>query len=82
MSTIALFVGNLPINFSQEQLEELFSPYQPTSVSSAPGRNFAYVELPEDQVEDAISNLNGSLMGNHMLVVKRADYMEPRTAKG
>lgn len=79
METVALYVGNLPFNATKNLIGELFANFKPSSIAFASGRNFAYVEiLPENQ-DAAIDELNGTLMGDHALIVKVADYTESRT---
>lgn len=78
MSTVALYIGNLPYSVSRQQILEMVSEFDPISLSFAPGRNFAYVELNEHQVEPALESLSDCSIGDHQLLVKLADYTEPR----
>lgn len=79
MTRTALYVGNLPFSASNEQLRDLFSLYGPLSVAFVQGRNFAYVDVDTSFAEAAISALDGHMLGNRMILVKVADYTEPRS---
>lgn len=81
MSTTALYVGNLPFNISHQQISDLFHKFNPSTVAFVQGRNFAYVDVCADHALAAVEAMNGHLVGKHNLIVKEADYLEPRVAQ-
>src|SRR5688500_17595994 len=82
-----LYVGNLSFDTSQEQLQNLFSPYGATSVtiiSDHDGRSkgFGFVEVADDQMQAAISATNGKDIGGRTLTVNEARPREERGGGG
>ncbi len=82
-----LFVGNLPYQASEGQLEDWFSQagFQPQSVSiikdrfSGEPRGFGFVEINDDaEAEKAISACNGQDFLGRSLVVNEARPMTDR----
>jgi RNA recognition motif-containing protein len=78
-----LFVGNLSYNTTEGDLERMFAPYGATSVtipSDYDGRSkgFGFVDVADDQMEAAISALNGKDVGGRTLNVNEA---RPRTER-
>lgn len=82
-----LFVGNLPYQASEGQLEEWFNQagFQPQAVSiikdrfSGEPRGFGFVEITDDgDAEKAINNCNGQDFLGRSLVVNEARPMTER----
>ena len=82
-----LFVGNLPYQASEGQLEEWFNQagFQPQAVSiikdrfSGEPRGFWFVEIADDaDAEKAINNCNGQDFLGRSLVVNEARPMTER----
>ncbi len=87
-----LFVGSLPYEITNNELEELFGQVGPVaSVSIITDRmtgrpkGFAFVEMADDAAADeAIAKLNGATVGGRAIVVNEARPKEdrPRTGGG
>ncbi|MBN1566266.1 MAG: RNA-binding protein [Acidobacteria bacterium] len=86
-----LFIGNLPFNATDAELTDLFAAAgilianvkvmrdQETGRS----RGFAFVELaPEADMESAINQLNGKMLGGRALTVNEAREQKPRNIGG
>lgn len=72
MASKRLYVGNLAYDVREEQLRELFAPYGPVAAVQIIGtRGFAFVEIPETRLQDALT-LNGSLQFGRPIVVNEA----------
>lgn len=79
MST-KLYVGNLPWNFSNNQLLDIFKPHGNvvsakvvTDKESGKSRGFGFVEMENDNdANSAIRALNGSELSGRKLVVAAA----------
>ena len=75
-----LYVGNLPYNFKEEDLKEIFSKY--TSVVSCNliidrdtkrSKGFGFVELDSDEeAKEAIEELNGKDFDGRAIIVNEA----------
>jgi RNA recognition motif-containing protein len=79
-----IYVGNLPWSTTDEELNDMFAEYG--NVSSAKiiydretgrSRGFGFVEM-DNGAEEAISSLNGSMVGGRSLKVNEA---RPREEK-
>ena len=82
-----LYVGNLSFNTSEQQLQALFEPYGGSGVvipSGPDGRSkgFGFVEVDDDQMNAAISALNGKDFGGRSLTVNEARPREDRGGRG
>lgn len=85
-----LYVGNLPYDVTDEQLNDLFKPFG--EVTSAKvimdkftdrSKGFGFVEMAnDDQATEAITKLNGTTLGTRELKVNEARPMEPRENRG
>lgn len=79
MASKRLYVGNLAYDVREEQLRELFTPYGPvTAVQIIGTRGFAFVEIPGERLQDALT-LNGSVQFGRPIVVNEA---RPRGERG
>jgi len=87
---VRIYVGNLPYETTEQDLNEAFSPYgEVTSVSivadkfSGRSRGFAFVEMAtKADGEKAIEELNGKPFMNRNLVVNEARPREDRGGGG
>jgi len=85
-----LYVGNLPYNFANEDLENLFSQYGNVAYVSVisdretgRSRGFGFVEMDDDQdASAAIDALNGFDCDGRKLVVNEARERESRPGGG
>ncbi len=82
-----IYVGNLPYSADDAQLQQLFSAYGSvvdarviTDRNTGQSKGFGFVEMStEDEARNAISNLNGTMLGNRAL---RLDEAAERPAGG
>ncbi len=86
-----LYVGNLPFNASEEQLQEWFGQLgiTPSAISlirdrfTGQSRGFAFIEITNDEEADrAITSLNGQNFGGRNLVVNEARPQTERSGGG
>jgi cold-inducible RNA-binding protein len=86
-----LYVGNLPFNASEEQLQEWFGQVgvNPSAISlirdrfTGQSRGFAFIEISSDEEADrAITSLNGQNFGGRNLVVNEARPQTERSGGG
>src|SRR5205085_4959336 len=87
-----LYVGNLPYNFRDNDLEQAFGQFgQVTSAKvmmerdTGRSKGFGFVEMGSDaEAQAAISGMNGQPLGGRSVVVNEARPMEnrPRTGGG
>jgi cold-inducible RNA-binding protein len=85
-----LYVGNLPFNTTENELQELFSQagvVQEVTLMqdkfTGKSRGFAFVTMSSEQeAQNAISKFNGSTMEGRPLTVNEARPREPRPSGG
>ncbi len=87
---VNIYVGNLPFNTTEEELESLFSQFG--SVSRAAiimdrdtgrSRGFGFVEMDnEDEGRKAIEELNGTAFNGRTLTVNEARPRQQRSGGG
>ena len=86
-----LYVGNLPFNASEEQLQEWFGQVgvNPSAISlirdrfTGQSRGFAFIEINNDEEADkAVASLNGQNFGGRNLVVNEARPQTERSGGG
>ena len=82
-----LFVGNLSYNTSELDLKEAFAPYGCTSAAlptdyDGRGKGFGFVDVEDDQMNAAISALNGKEMDGRALNVNEARPRPERSGGG
>ncbi|KAM9728137.1 RNA-binding protein 14a isoform 1-T1 [Menidia menidia] len=78
---VKLFVGNLPIDASQEELTKLFSPYGEINTCSLL-RQYAFVTLKGEGAADrAIRHLDGKEYRGRPLVVEESRARPPNSTK-
>ena len=83
--TKSIYVGNLSYNSSEEELAQLFSEFG--TVHSAKiildretgkNRGFAFVEMDDEEADNAIEHLNNQEFGGRTLKVNEARERKPR----
>lgn len=74
-----IYVGNLPFSATEEELEELFTPFGEvisikliTDRDTGRPRGFGFVEIEDAGLEEAVSKLDGSDMGGRQLKISEA----------
>ena len=74
-----VYVGNLPFNTTNADLEALFGEYGQvdsaaviTDRDTGRSRGFGFVEMPDAAANEAIENLNGADYGGRQLTVNQA----------
>lgn len=73
MAVKSLYVGNLAYSTSEEELKQLFEPYGPvTEARIVQGRGFGFVDVPEENVAQAIEETNGKEFQGRTLTVNEA----------
>ncbi|MEK7287677.1 MAG: RNA-binding protein [Elusimicrobiota bacterium] len=85
-----LYVGSLPFDTTEEQLQTLFSPHG--TVESAKiimdrytsrSKGFGFVEMADDaSAQQAVQKMNGAQIGSRKIVVSEARPMESRDNGG
>lgn len=79
MATKSLYVGNVSYSSTEESLLEAFGAYQPSNVRIIEGRGFAFIDVPADNLESAIADMNGKQVDGRTLTVNEA---RPRAGGG
>ena len=81
-----LYVGNLPYNFGDAEVNKLFQPFGEvlsakviTDSASGRSKGFAFVEMNDTEATAAREQLNGSDVGGRALKV---DEAQPRRDSG
>ncbi|HWP30506.1 MAG TPA: RNA-binding protein [Fimbriimonadales bacterium] len=72
MATKSLYVGSLPYSTTESGLLDLFAPYGALSARIIEGRGFGFVDVPEENAQQAILDKNDSEFGGRRLVVNEA----------
>ena len=81
-----IFVGNLALTTTEQDLRELFEPYGSldairimTDRETGRSRGFGFVEMPDNRAaQTAIDALNGTSLAGRVLTVNAARPREPR----
>ena len=78
------YVGNLPWSATEDAVRDLFSAHgDPISVKlisdreTGRARGFGFVEMEDDEAQNAISALNGMDFGGRALRVNKAEERRP-----
>jgi cold-inducible RNA-binding protein len=80
VATKTLFVGNLAFGVTEEALRELVADFGPLgAVRVIEGKGFAFVDIPEEKLAEAIEGLNGRDFEGRPL---RVDEARPRKERG
>ena len=84
-----IYVGNLPYEATEGELETLFASYGevisvavPTDRETGRTRGFAFVEMPASEAAEAIAGVNGKDFGGRTLNVNEARPRENRSGGG
>ena len=83
-----IYVGNLPFAASETEVRVLFEPYGAvsrvnliTDRETGRPRGFGFVEMAEDGAENAIRELDGTIMAGRNLRVNEARAREERAPR-
>lgn len=84
-----LYIGNLPWSATEDDLTALVSPHATvlaarvaTDRETGRSRGFGFVEVQDDQLEQAVEALQNVEMGGRLLTVNEAKPREPRSGGG
>jgi RNA recognition motif-containing protein len=82
-----LFVGNLSYNTTENDLQAAFAPYGATSVTiptdyDGRGKGFAFIDVADDQLNAAISAMNGKDISGRSVNVNEARPRPERSSGG
>ena len=72
MATKSLYVGNVSYSSTEESLLDAFGAHQPSNVRIIEGRGFAFIDVPADNLEAAIADMNGKQVDGRTLTVNEA----------
>jgi RNA recognition motif-containing protein len=79
MANKSLYVGNMAYSTTEAELRTMLEPYGPVAEVRVIGdKGFAFVEVPEENMQAAIDALNGKEVGGRTLTVNEA---RPRTER-
>ncbi len=80
-----IYVGNLPWSATEDDLTQLVSPHATvlsarvaTDRETGRSRGFGFVEVQDDQLQQAIDALQNVEMGGRILTINEARPREPR----
>jgi cold-inducible RNA-binding protein len=83
MATKSLYVGNIPHGATEQELRDLFNDFGPVGdVRIIEGKGFAFVDLPAENVANAIAALNGQDFSGRALRIDEARPRRERTGGG
>lgn len=82
-----LFVGNLSYNTTEASLQTAFAPYGCTTASiptdyDGRGKGFGFVDVEDDQMNAAITAMNGKQVDGRPLTVNEARPRAERSGGG
>jgi RNA recognition motif-containing protein len=84
-----LYGGNLPWSATEDDLAQLVAPHATvlssrvaTDRATGRSRGFGFVEVQDEQLEQAVAALQGVSMGDRTLTVNEARPREARSAGG
>ena len=72
MSQKTLYVGNLPYSTTEDELIQHFQAYNATAARIVEGRGFAFVDIDDDKLEQAVEDMHDSELGGRRLTVNEA----------
>jgi RNA recognition motif-containing protein len=82
MATKSLYVGNLSYSATESSLTSAFAAYGGSKVRIIEGRGFAFIDVPEDQLNLAIDGMNGQSVDGRTLTVNEARPREGGSGGG
>lgn len=83
MATKSLYVGNMAYSTTENDLRTLFESYGPVAEVRVIGdKGFAFVEIPEENMQTAIDAVNGKEVGGRTLTVNEAKPRAERSGGG
>jgi cold-inducible RNA-binding protein len=87
MMSKRLFVGNLSYNTSESELQTAFAPYGATGATiptdfDGRGKGFGFVDVSDDQMDAAVTAMNGKQIDGRTLNVNEAKPRPERSAGG
>jgi len=79
MTTINIYVGNLPFKMTEPELEALFTPFGSVARvniiqdrETGRSRGFGFVEMDAESAQAAIAELDGKELGGRTLRINQA----------
>jgi len=83
MANKSLYVGNMSYSTTESDLRSLFEPYGPiVEVRVIGDKGFAFIEIPEENMQAAIDATNGKEVGGRTLTVNEARPKTDRPRSG
>ncbi|MCE5199828.1 RNA-binding protein [bacterium] len=83
MANKSLYVGNMSYSTTENDLRTLFEPYGPIAEVRVIGdKGFAFVEIPEENMQAAIDATNGKEFAGRTLTVNEARPKTERSGGG
>jgi len=83
MATKSLYVGNMSYSTTENDLRTMFEPHGPVAEVRVIGdKGFAFVEIPEENMQAAIDATNGKEIGGRTLTVNEARPRPERSSGG
>lgn len=83
MANKSLYVGNMSYSTTENELRNLFNDFGPIAEVRVIGdKGFAFVEIPEENMEAAITATNGKEFGGRTLTVNEARPRAERRSGG
>ena len=83
MATKSLYVGNMSYSTTEDDLRTMFEPHGPVAEVRVIGdKGFAFVEIPEENMQAAIDAMNGKEVGGRTLTVNEARPRPERSSGG
>lgn len=79
MAIKTLYIGNMPHAASESELKTHFSNYECSRVRIIEGRGFAFLDIDSDQLQTAISEMDGKPLNGRNLTVSEANPKKPRS---
>lgn len=83
MATKSLYVGNMSYSTTESELKSLFESYGPVEgIRIISDKGFAFVDVPAENAQAAIDELNGKEFGGRPLTVNEARPRPERSSGG
>ena len=71
-----LFVGHLPFGVTEYDLRTHFAPYGAERIRLIEDKGIAFIEVPDDRLQEAVDEKHDSEMGGRRLTVNEAKPRE------